>query len=100
MYPLLTYVFFDEGSSTLPSRYQVFKDASATRNFSDTTIVGATLNKYYHILNIFGFRLNQLPNEKIEIVGCNNEVQPGEKQGGIKLSEARANLVFNYLRDV
>jgi outer membrane protein OmpA-like peptidoglycan-associated protein len=40
------------------------------------------------------------PTEKIEIIGCNNDVQPGEKAGGTKLSEARANVVYNYLKDV
>jgi outer membrane protein OmpA-like peptidoglycan-associated protein len=98
LYPLLTYVFFEEGSSTLPSRYQTFKSPSETRLFTDTTISGGTLSKYYHILNIFGFRLVKNPNEKIEIVGCNDAETPAEKRAG--LSKERADLVYNYLKDI
>ncbi|MDR0927868.1 MAG: OmpA family protein [Ignavibacteria bacterium] len=98
LYPLLTYVFFDEGSAVLPSRYQLFKSPDATRVFTDSTISGGTLSKYYHILNIFGFRLNTNPNEKLEIVGCNDGVTAAEKTPG--LSKSRADVVFNYLRDV
>jgi outer membrane protein OmpA-like peptidoglycan-associated protein len=98
LHPLLTYVFFDEGSSEFPSRYKVFKSANETRMFSDTTIVGATLDKYYHILNIFGFRLTKHPDVTIEIVGCNDAVNEGEKRKG--LSKERADNVYNYLKDI
>lgn len=98
LYPLLTYVFFDEGSAEIPARYQVFKSHNDTRIFSDSTISGGTLNKYYHILNIFGFRLIKNPNEKIEIIGCNDDVTPSEKRAG--LSKERAEAVYNYLRDI
>ena len=98
LYPLLTYVFFDEGSSVIPNRYLTFKSAAERRNFTDTTIIGATLNKYYHILNIFGFRLTQHPEETIEIVGCTDNLNAPEKRDG--LSRERAEVVFNYLRDI
>jgi outer membrane protein OmpA-like peptidoglycan-associated protein len=98
LYPLLSYVFFEDGSSEIPSRYQRFRSSSETRIFSDTTIAGGTLSKYYHILNIYGFRLTMLPNETIEIVGCNNQQTEGEKRAG--LSKERADNVYNYLRDV
>jgi outer membrane protein OmpA-like peptidoglycan-associated protein/Tol biopolymer transport system component len=98
LYPLLTYVFFDEGEAKFPDRYHVFKSKADTKNFTDTTIIGGTLEKYYHILNIFGFRLNKYPNEKIILMGNNDDETAGEKKQG--LSEARANLVFNYLKDI
>ena len=98
LHPLLTYVFFDEGSSEFPSRYKLFKSPAETRVFTDTTIVGATLDKYYHILNIFGFRLNQHPEVNIEIVGCNDGVSESEKRPG--LSKERADNVYNYLKDI
>ncbi|MCL2039484.1 MAG: OmpA family protein [Bacteroidetes bacterium] len=99
LYPLLTYVFFDEGSATFPERYHIFKSKNDTRNFSDTTIIGGTLEKYYHILNIFGFRLNQYPNEKIILVGNNDDETPAEKNTA-GLSQSRAELVRNYFRDI
>lgn len=98
LYPLLTYVFFEAGSSEIPSRYIRFKSNNDARLFSDTTITGGTLSKYYHILNIFGFRLQKHPNVNIEIVGCNDAGTAAEKREG--LSKERADNVYNYLRDI
>lgn len=98
LYPLLNSVFFDEGSSTIPERYiSLTKDYISS--FNDTTIAGGTLDKYYHVLNIYGFRLNQHPDTKITLVGCNDNLSKSEK-GNLELSKARATAVFNYLRDV
>jgi len=99
LYPLLNYVFFDEGSTTLPDRYiPLTKDYIA--GFNDTTIEGGTLDKYYHVLNIYGYRLNQNPDEKITLVGCNDNVTPAEKGKKKTLSNDRAITVRDYLRDV
>ncbi len=98
LYPLLNYVFFDLGSGKLPSRYILFKNKEQTKYFADTSIAGGTLNKYYHILNIYGFRLNRFPDTKIEIVGTTDGTTPEEKRSG--LPEERANAVFQYLRDI
>lgn len=98
LYPLLNYVFFDLGSSELDSRYKLFRNSSQTGNFTDTTIAGGTLDKYYHILNIYGYRLNKFPDATINIVGCNDGTTTEEKRAG--LSAERAQNVFNYLKDV
>ncbi len=98
LYPLLNYVFFDEGSAELPSRYKTLSKSQISM-FSDTTIPGATLDKYYHILNIYGFRLNMHPEAKITVLGTNDNKSPKEK-GNTELSKQRATLVYNYLRDV
>ncbi len=98
LYPLLNYVFFDLGSSKIPDRYILFKNKEQTKYFADTSIAGGTLNKYYHILNIYGFRLNRYPDTKIEIVGTTDGTTPEEKRPG--LSEERAKAVFNYLKDI
>ncbi len=49
LYPLLNYVFFDVGSAEIPSRYILFKskDDKFKKAFTDTTIRGGTLEKYY-----------------------------------------------------
>lgn len=98
LYPLLNYVFFDIGKSDIPSRYILFKSPSELGAFTDTTIAGGTLDKYYHILNIYGYRLTKHPDKKIEIVGCNDGTTPEEKRAG--LSKERATNVYNYFRDV
>lgn len=98
LFPLLHYVFFDEGSAQIPSRYILFRSPEETKDFSDEHIPGGTLEKYYHILNIYGYRLRKNPQAKLEIVGCNDSKTPAEKRPG--LSQERAQAVFNYLRDI
>lgn len=98
LYPLLNYVFFDLGSSKIPDRYNLFTSKDQTKNFTDTTIARGTLIKYYHLLNIYGFRLKQFPDAKIEIVGCNDGTTPEEKRPG--LSKERADNVYKYLKDI
>ncbi|GAB5466075.1 MAG: hypothetical protein Kapaf2KO_15110 [Candidatus Kapaibacteriales bacterium] len=101
LYPLLTYVFFDKGSSEIPDRYLLFEDAQDEYKsfFTDTTIKGGTLDKYYHVLNILGFRLNEFPDTKITITGTNDNVTEEEK-GNKTLSEKRMMAVKKYLNDV
>lgn len=98
LFPLLNYVFFDLGSSTIPSRYNLFKNPSEIGIFTDTTIAGGTLDKYYHILNIYGYRLKKFPTTKVEIIGCNDGTTAEEKRAG--LSKERAEKVYNYFKDV
>jgi outer membrane protein OmpA-like peptidoglycan-associated protein len=99
LYPLLNYVFFDLGSAELPSRYINFRNIDETKAFTDTTISGGTLDKYYHVMNIYGFRLNQKPNSKIQVVGCHDGTFDVEKNTP-NLAKDRATVVYNYLRDV
>jgi outer membrane protein OmpA-like peptidoglycan-associated protein len=98
LYPLLNYVFFDLGASNIDSRYKLFRDASQTNNFTDTTIAGGTLDKYYHLLNIYGYRMKKFPEAKLDIIGCNDGTTAEEKKPG--LSKERATNVYNYLKDI
>lgn len=98
LYPLLNSIFFEEGSSVIPDRYIPLSNDYIS-SFNDTTIAGGTLDKYYHVLNIYGFRLKQHPDTKITLVGCNDNITDKEK-GNLELSKARATAVYNYLRDV
>ncbi len=95
---ILNYVFFDEGSSTIPARYTTFNNAKEAENFDEERLRGETIDKYYHTLNVFGFRLKQSPKSSITIVGCNDNVSAKEKT--LALSKARAQTVFNYLKTV
>lgn len=98
LYPILNYVFFDEGSATIPSRYILFKSPAETKNFSDERIPGGTLEKYYHMLNIVGYRLNKYPQAKIVVRGCNDQGSASEKAPG--LSAKRAQIVYDYLKNI
>lgn len=99
LYPLLNYVFFDEGKSEIPERYILFDDPAQTKIFADTSIYGGTLDKYYHLMNIYGYRLQKNPNVKIKIVGCNDGESKAEK-GNVELSKQRATNIYNYFKKV
>lgn len=101
LYPLLSYVFFDLGKADIPERYILFDGANDSYKaaFTDTTISGGTLDKYYHVLNIYGYRLTKYPNEKLTITGTNDNVTPEEK-GNTELSKKRAQVVYDYLKNV
>jgi len=91
-------VFFDEGSAEFPKRYVLFNSPAQTAGFSDERIPGGTLEKYYHVLNIFGYRMIKHPTVKVQIVGNNDNVTPSEKS--LELSEKRAQIVYDYLKNV
>lgn len=102
IYPLLTYVFFDSGSAEIPNRYKLFRSPDQTRGFTDTTIPGGTLQKYYHLLNIIGFRMKEYPNTKITLGGYNSTGprapdQPGENP---EVSQKRRDVVYKYLTEI
>lgn len=101
LYPLLAYVFFDLGKAEIPERYLLFGNNGEAKSsgFADTNITGGTLDKYYHVLNIYGYRLNKFPNEKITITGTNDNVTPEEK-GNKELSKKRAQVIYDYLKNV
>ncbi|MBX3042800.1 MAG: PD40 domain-containing protein [Candidatus Kapabacteria bacterium] len=99
LYPLLNYVFFDQCSDELPERYILFDSPEQTEIFTDTTILGGTLDKYYHLLNIYGYRLRNNPDAKIVINGTNDGLTQCEKNN-TKLADSRAQKIYNYLRDI
>ena len=88
VYPLLNYIFFEKGKSEIPERYMLL-NADQVKTFNDTTILGGTLDKYYHLLNIYAYRLIHNPISKIKIIGCNDYQSKSEKVN-IELSKARA----------
>ncbi len=102
LHPLLNYVFFDMGESALAKRYILFKSPAETAGFSDERIPGGTLEKYYHVLNIFGYRLRKNPEAKIKVVGCidNNSLGYSAVEKKPDLAKNRATVVYNYLRDI
>jgi outer membrane protein OmpA-like peptidoglycan-associated protein len=97
MRPLLTYIFFDENSDVIPSRY-IRLSPEETKDFNLKKLQNYdALQTYYHVLNIIGKRLKQ-SDSKIKLIGTNSN--QGEEKGNKDLSERRAIAVRNYLRDV
>lgn len=97
LYPQLPYVFFDLNSSTIPKRYTLFSSSAQTRDFNDEKVPGETLDKYYHVLNVFGYRLRKHPSVKVKIVGCLDE---NNEDKNSTLSKDRAQALFTYLKNV
>jgi outer membrane protein OmpA-like peptidoglycan-associated protein len=96
--PLLNYLFFDEGSSTIPDRYRALARDEAGDFHVEKLYNEETLPTYYHLLNIVGRRLVEHPEASITIVGCNSDLA-GER-GNTELSRGRAIALRDYLRDV
>lgn len=95
LYPLLQFIFFDEGSDKFAARYHLLNSPAETQAFDEHKIPGGTLEKYYHVLNIVGKRLNQFPDATLTIYGGTNQ-QPGPEQAA-GLDDRRAKLVYDYL---
>lgn len=96
LHPLLHYVFFDENSAEIPSRYFRFDNYKQAKNFNLDNLFGLnSLQIYYHILDIVGDRLNNEPNSKLTLVGCNADIR--EEKGNLTLSKQRAESIYNYL---
>lgn len=98
IHPLLNYVFFDENSSAIPSRYFAITKDSAL-NFKEKSLFAEnTLDVYHHLLNIVGRRLRENPTATIKLVGTNSN--EGSELNNLSLSKARAEAVKKYLVDV
>jgi outer membrane protein OmpA-like peptidoglycan-associated protein len=95
--PLLPYVFFDQGSSTLPERYRRVRedrtDAFSVDNFYNID----AMVTYQHLLNIVGKRMQEDPAAKLTITGC---ADPSDGDVSGSLAAARAETVKSYLTSV
>ncbi len=100
-YPMLNYIFFDDGSALIPSRYVRYSSTTdAQKNFKgslDRTGEGL-LQLYHETLNILGDRLRKSPGIRITITGCTSNTGPEEEK--INLAHKRAEAIFDYLAKV
>lgn len=96
IYPLLTTVFFETAHDTLPTRYKLFHSSEQRRNFTDTTMPGGTIQKYWNILNIIGYRMEKFPETTIRLAG-GYSLESGEDR---LLAGNRVMFVKNYLTTV
>lgn len=97
-FPLLPYIFFDDSSSQLATRYKRIS-SSETNSFSYRELDNEPdLDRYCHILNIIGKRLQENPTVSVTIRGCNSNTD--REINNTELSLARATTVRNYLQSV
>jgi outer membrane protein OmpA-like peptidoglycan-associated protein len=100
-YPILTYVFFDENSATIPTRYvQYASRAQAEREFkgAETRENIKPLELYREVLNVLGARLSANRNAKVRLIGTLANV--GSESGKLELAKSRAQAVKDYLVQV
>jgi outer membrane protein OmpA-like peptidoglycan-associated protein len=90
--PLLPYVFFDDNSALIPSRYS----AMGATGFSPESLKGKTeIDANHAVLDVLGSRLKQYPTATVTLTGTN--CNSGAEKNNIKLSKARAMAVKDYL---
>lgn len=94
-FPLLPYVFFNEGEFELSSTIQHLINSNESKMFSENKVSSSTLDIYKDMLNIIGFRM-QSEKGSILIIGNNNASGKDALEG---MSEKRANEVANYLHN-
>lgn len=91
IFPILTKLFFDFNSSSIPQRYDF---ASEAATFSTSTVAPHPLVLNHHILNIIGYRMRQYPGSNITIKGYADKTTERADCG---LARARAESAKNYL---
>lgn len=96
--PLLSYLFFDENSSAIPSKYNLLTREEAKNFKVESLHKSGVLETYYNLLNIVGRRMIDNPDAMITIEGCNSN--EGLERGNTSLSQRRAENVRDYLTNI
>lgn len=100
-FPFLNYIFFDEGSSSIPKRYITYQtNEEAVREFKGVTERGdeKLLNLYHEVLNVLGSRMQSIPTSRITLTGSTSNI--GSEFENISLARARAQRVKEYLVNI
>jgi outer membrane protein OmpA-like peptidoglycan-associated protein/photosystem II stability/assembly factor-like uncharacterized protein len=99
VHSLLNYIFFDENATYTPLRYKQFSTNSQTKDFIPENLQNReTLDVYYDLLNVVGYRMQQYTRATLTIVGCNS--QTSFEAQAPDLSLRRAQAVQQYLASV
>jgi outer membrane protein OmpA-like peptidoglycan-associated protein len=96
--PLLNYVFFDDNSAEISSKYKILNKNQKEKFEIDSLYQVSTLDIYHNILNIIGQRLNKFPKSKITLIGCNSDF--GNEKNNKNLSLNRAENIKKYFVDI
>lgn len=105
-FPLLTHIFFDSASATLPDRYITFSRPEERTGFTDSTVEGGMLEKYYNVLNVIGYRMRKYPTTTITVIGRSSQRIGGDVLIGFESKEEedmigeRGERVYRYLIDI
>lgn len=92
-YPILPYIFFDSASYNLNQNYL----RNNPENFDESKLNKETLEIYYSLLDIIGYRLNKYQKLNIEIIGTTDGKELPKLEDRLELANKRAKSVANYL---
>ncbi len=100
VYPMLHYVFFDDGSSEIPERYH--RETAVTRSaFHEKDLFTANaLEIHHHVLDILGERLAKNSDAIVTLVGTRSEHSPNDSLFGNVIALDRAKSIQDYLANV
>ncbi|MDP4220725.1 MAG: OmpA family protein [Bacteroidota bacterium] len=99
--PTLNYLFFDDGSSEIPTRYHSFSSERETQSFDPSTLYTLdALGIHHELLNILGRRMQEKPESKITITGTRSLHSAGDSAAASDISLIRAEHTAKYLQDV
>ncbi|MCX7929685.1 MAG: OmpA family protein [Chlorobi bacterium] len=96
-HPILPYLFFDYGSSSLDLHYHQLTryDADHYQPVVDLD----QMNTYYNVLNIVGFGLRQNPNTRLRIKGCISRREMQQIPHWQLLAQSRAETIARYFEE-
>ncbi len=100
VYPMLHYVFFDDGSSEIPERYHRETPASRDGFHEQDLFTANALEIHHHVLDILGARLVKNPDASVTLVGTRSEHSPNDSLFGGVIAMDRAMRVQDYLAKV
>lgn len=103
VFPLRNYVFFNAGSSEIPSRYKLLKKEEV-KDFREDQLEMVTpidqsgrskrqMNVYYNVINILGDRMIKNPSTTITLVGSSEN---GSKEGKEMAESVKFYLVNTF----
>ena len=103
VFPLRNYVFFNAGSSEIPSRYTLLKKEEV-KDFKEDQLEMVTpidqsgrskrqMNVYYNVLNILGDRMIKNPSTTITLVGSSEQ---GPKDAKVMAESVKFYLVNTF----
>lgn len=100
LYPMLHYVFFDDGSSQIPARYHQ-RTASNRDAFQETSLfTSGALDIHHNILDILGKRLHDDPTASVTLMGARSTHSAGDASRGQSIARERAESVAQYFENV
>ncbi|GIV54327.1 MAG: hypothetical protein KatS3mg039_0845 [Candidatus Kapaibacterium sp.] len=96
-HPLLPYIFFDFGSSTLDTRYRQLTRSDAENYVPVVSL--EQMNTYYSVLNIIGMGLKNNPTSTLKIKGCVSRREQQQLPNWRQLATDRAEVVARYFQE-